>query len=216
MKRYHRFSQIIKKKPILEISKVDEIELISKDIPKNIIFDPVDEISILGKNHSENIKEPIDEIQIIGKEIITNIYEPIDEIEIIRKERADNIYEPIDEIAIIGMKLDLEKINKKNKFINNICMPAFQFEILSENKMNKKDKALMALIDNNESSIEEKDKSDKENIDDNIELNLNESENKKIKEINKLKTQLEKEKGKIKELVKKIIELENEINDNKI
>ena len=95
MKRYHRFSQIIKKKPILEISKVDEIELISKDIPKNIIFDPVDEISILGKNHSENIKEPIDEIQIIGKEIITNIYEPIDEIEIIGKERADNIYEPI-------------------------------------------------------------------------------------------------------------------------
>ena len=95
-------------------------------------------------------------------------------------------------------------------------MPAFQFEILSENKMNKKDKALMALIDNNESSIEEKDKSDKENIDDNIDLNLNESENKKIKEINKLKTQLEKEKGKIKELVKKIIELENEINDNKI
>ena len=216
MKRYHRYSQLLKKKQILEITQVDKIELISNDIPKNIIFDPVDEISILGKNHSENIKEPIDEIQIIGKEIITNIYEPIDEIEIIGKERVDNIYEPIDEIAIIGMKLDLEKINKKNKFINNICMPVFNFEILSENKLNKKDKALKALIDNNESSIEEKDKSDKENIDDNIELNLDESDNMKIKEINRLKIQLEKEKGKIKELVKKIIELESEVNDNNI
>ena len=220
MKRYHRYSQLLKKKQILEITQVDKIELIYNDIPKNIIFDPVDEIFIIGKNPSKNIIAPIDEIQIIGKEIITNIYEPIDEIEIIGKERADNIYEPIDEIAIIGMNLDLdlgkEKINKNKKYINNICMPVFNFEILSENKINKKDKALKALIDNNESSIEEKDKSDKENIDDNIELNLDESDNMKINEINRLKIQLEKEKGKIKELVKKIIEMESEVNDNNI
>ena len=48
----------------------------------------------------------------------------------------------------------------------------------------------MALIDDNDSSIEDKDKSDKENLDDNIDLNMNESESKKIKEINKLKSQL--------------------------
>ena len=219
MKRYHRFSQIIKKKPILEISKVDEIELVSKDIPKNIIFDPVDEISILGKNRSENIKEPIDEIQIIGKEKIEGIIDPVDEIEIVGKElNNNNIFEPVDEIMIVGKDLNMDIINGKN---NNIYKTNFEFQINPEininkiKKENKKDKALMALIDNNDSSIEERDNSDKENIDDNIDLNMNETENKKLKEINKLKTQLEKEKGKIKELVKKIIELESDMNEDK-
>ena len=224
MKRYHRFSHLLKKKPILEITPVDEIQLSPIESPKNIIFDPVDEISVIGKHIPENIKEPIDEIQIIGKEIITNIYEPIDEIAIIGKERIINVYETIDEIAIIGkeLELDIEKKNKQEN--NNIFVPQFELQIIPENnkkekiskKENKKDKALIALIDNNDSSIEDKDRSDKENIDDNIELNMNESDNKKIREINKLKTQLEKEKVKIKELVKKIIELESEMNENKI
>ena len=73
----------------------------------------------------------------------------------------------------------------------------------------------MALIENNDSSIEERDNIDKENIDDNIDLNMNESDNKKINEINKLKSLLEKEKGQIKEIVKKIIELESEMNEDK-
>ena len=216
MKRYHRFSHLIKKKPILEITPVDEIQLLSIDSQKNIIYDPVDEISIIGKHLQENIKEPIDEIQIIGKQIITNIYEPIDEIAIIGKERAINVYEPIDEIAIIGKELDIENEKINNQGNNNICK--FELQIIPDKnkKENKKDKALIALIDNNDSSIEDKDGSDKENIDDNIELNMNENDNKKIKEINKLKMQLEKEKAKIKDLVKKIIELESEMNENKI
>ena len=218
MKRYHRFSQLLKKKQILEITPVDEIQFLPIDSPNNIQFDPVNEISIIGKHLPENIKEPIDEIQIIGKELITNIYEPIDEIAIIGKERINNIFEPIDEIMIVGKDLDKEKISIKEK--NNICMPAFELQICSAGKNikkeNKKDKALMALIDNNDSSIEERDRSDKENIDDNIDLNINESDNNKIKEINKLKSQLENEKAKIKELVKKIIELESEMNENKI
>ena len=200
MKRYHRFSQLLKKKQILEITPVDEIQFLPIDSPKNIQFDPVNEISIIGKHLPENIKEPIDEIQIIGKELITNIYEPIDEIAIIGKERINNIFEPIDEIMIVGKDLDKEKISMKGK---NICMPAFELQICSAGKNikkeNKKDKALMALIDNNDSSIEERDRSDKENIDDNIDLNINESDNNKIKE-----------------LVKKIIELESEMNENKI
>ena len=224
MRKYYRFSQSLKKKQILEITPVDEIQLLPLDppkdnnSPKDNIFDPVNEISIIGKHFPENIKEPIDEIQIIGKELITNIYEPIDEIVIVGKERKENIFEPIDEIMIIGKNLEKEKINVKEN--NNICTPAFELKIIpsgkSIKKENKKDKALMALIDNNDSSIEERDRSDKENIDDNIDLNINESDNKKIKEINKLKSQLENEKAKIKELVKKIIELESEMNDNKI
>ena len=66
-----------------------------------------------------------------------------------------------------------------------------------------------------DSSIDDKDKSDKENIDDNIDLNMNETDDKKLKEINKLKSQLENEKVKLKQLVKKIIELESEMNEDK-
>ena len=224
MKRYHRFSHLIKKKQENEITPVDGIQLLSMDLPQNV-FDPVDEIAIIGKNLPKNIKEPIDEIQILGKQRITNIYEPIDEIAIIGKDRMVNIYEPIDEIAIIGREKENEtkKINIQKD--NNICIPAFEFQIFSEKnkkeknnnkKENKKDKALMALIDDNDSSIEERDKSDKENIDDNIDLNMSENDNKKLKEINKLKSLLEIEKAKIKELVKKIIELESEMGENTI
>ena len=110
-------------------------------------------------------------------------------------------------------------MNEKKDNYNKIYKTNFEIQISPENKKtkkeNKKDKALMALIDNNDSSIEERDNSDKENIDDNIDLNMNESDNKKIKEINKLKSLLEKEKGKIKEIVKKIIELESEMNEDK-
>ena len=132
MKRYHRFSQLLKKKQVLEITPVDEIQFLPFDSPKNIQFDPVNEISIIGKHLPENIKEPIDEIQIIGKELITNIYEPIDEIAIIGKERINNIFEPIDEIMIVGKDLDKEKISMKEK--NNICVPAFELQICSAGK----------------------------------------------------------------------------------
>ena len=221
MKRYHRFSSFLKKKEF-EINTVDSIQLLSKELSKKNIFDPVDEIQIVGKKIQENIKEPIDEIQIIGKEKIQGIIEPIDEIEIFGKERIPNVYDPIDEIEIIGNDQDNENIDK-NKENNITCMPAFEFQICSEKKNgeknskieNKKDKALKALIDNNDSSIDDKDKSDKENIDDNIDLNMNETEDNKLKEINKLKSQLENEKVKLKQLVKKIIELESEMNEDK-
>ena len=218
MRSYYRS---LKKRAENEITSVDEIQLLAKDFQKNIVFDPVDEISIVGKKNSENIKEPIDEIQIIGKKIITNIYEPIDEIEIIGKKRVDNVYEPIDEIEIIGMKLDIEKINKKED--NNINTRAFELQITpNQNKKEKKiDKtkkynALMALIDNNDSSIKGKDIDDKENIDNNIRFNMNENENNNLKDINKLKSQLEKEKKKLKKIVTKIIELENELDGDRI
>ena len=221
MKRYHRFSSFLKKKEF-EINTVDSIQLLGEELSKKNIFDPVDEIQIVGKKIQENIKEPIDEIQIIGKEKIQGIIEPIDEIEIFGKERIPNVYEPIDEIEIIGNDQDNENIDK-NKENNIICMPAFEFQICSEKKNgeknskieNKKDKALKALIDDNDSSIDDKDKSDKENIDDNIDLNMNETEDNKLKEINKLKLQLENEKIKLKQLVKKIIELESEMNEDK-
>ena len=214
------FYRSLKKRAENEITSVDKIQLLAKDIQKNI-FDPVNEISIIGKKHSGNIIEPIDEIQIIGKEIITNIYEPIDEIEIIGKERIDNVYEPIDEIEIIGMELDLEKINKKEE--NNILTKAFELQISPcQNKKEKKidkDKkynALMAFINNDDATIKGEDIDDKENIDNNILLNMNENNNKKLKDINKLKSQLEKEKKKLKKIVTKIIELENEFDGEKI
>ena len=211
-----RFYRSLKKRVENEITSVDSIQLLAKDSKINIFNpDPIDEISIIGKKHSGNIMEPIDEIQIIGKEIITNIYEPIDEIEIEGKKRVDNIYEPIDEISIIGMDLDIEKINKKED--NNICTTAIELEISSkENKKeekiekNKKYNTILKLIDN-DSSIKE---IDKENIDNNIVLNMNESDNKKLQDINKLKSQLEKEKKKLKKLFTKILELENELDGN--
>ena len=43
---------------------------------------------------------------------------------------------------------------------------------------------------------------------------MNESDNKKLQDINKLKSQLEKEKKKLKKLVTKILELENELDGN--
>ena len=214
MRRYHRniFKKYIEKKKDLEITPLDEIQISSIEAPQNS-FQAIDEIEIIGKDFAQNIKEPIDEIQIIGKQRIPGIIDPIDEIEIVGKERVENIYEPIDEIEIIGKE---EKNKEKNENENNfICVPSSEITISQKTKLNKKDKALMTLIDNNDSSIEDKDRSDKENMDDNIDLNMNEMENKKIKEINKLKAQLEKEKGKIKELVKKIIELESEMNDDK-
>ena len=235
MRKFYRLSKQLKKKENqlfqnqYEITPVDGIEISGKEQKEQInstkpnlsnnIFYPVDEIEIVGKHHIENIKEPIDEIQIIGKEKIDGIIDPVDEIEIVGKElNNNNIFEPVDEIMIVGKDLNMDIINGKN---NNIYKTNFEFQINSEKninkiiKENKKDKALMALIDNNDSSIEERDNSDKENIDDNIDLNMNETENKKLKEINKLKTQLEKEKGKIKELVKKIIELESDMNEDK-
>ena len=148
----------------------------------------------------------------MGKERIPSIIDPIDEIEIVGKERVDNIYEPIDEIEIIGKDENTKEKKGDNKFI---CVPSSVINISPKSNQNKKDKALMALIDDNDSSIEDKDKSDKENLDDNIDLNMNESESKKIKEINKLKSQLENEKVKLKQLVKKIIELESEMNEDK-
>ena len=233
MRKFYRLSKQLKKKENqlfqnqYEITPVDGIEISGKEQKEQInstkpnlsnnIFYPVDEIEIVGKHHIENIKEPIDEIQIIGKEKIEGIIDPVDEIEIVGKElNNNNIFEPVDEIMIVGKDLNMDIINGKN---NNIYKTNFEFQINPEKnkikKENKKDKALMALIDNNDSSIEERDNSDKENIDDNIDLNMNETENKKLKEINKLKTQLEKEKGKIKELVKKIIELESDMNEDK-
>ena len=233
MRKFYRLSKQLKKKENqlfqnqYEITPVDGIEISGKEQQEQInstkpnlsnnIFYPVDEIEIVGKHHIENIKEPIDEIQIIGKEKIEGIIDPVDEIEIVGKElNNNNIFEPVDEIMIVGKDLNMDIINGKN---NNIYKTNFEFQINPEKnkikKENKKDKALMALIDNNDSSIEERDNSDKENIDDNIDLNMNETENKKLKEINKLKTQLEKEKGKIKELVKKIIELESDMNEDK-
>ena len=235
MRKFYRLSKQLKKKENqlfqnqYEITPVDGIKISGKEQKEQInstkpnlsnnIFYPVDEIEIVGKHHIENIKEPIDEIQIIGKEKIEGIIDPVDEIEIVGKELNNNIiFEPVDEIMIVGKDLNMDIINGKN---NNIYKTNFEFQINPEininkiKKENKKDKALMALIDNNDSSIEERDNSDKENIDDNIDLNMNETENKKLKEINKLKTQLEKEKGKIKELVKKIIELESDMNEDK-
>jgi len=113
------------------------------------------------------------------------------------------------------MDLDIEKINKKED--NNICTTAIELEISSkENKKeekiekNKKYNTILKLIDN-DSSIKE---IDKENIDNNIVLNMNESDNKKLQDINKLKSQLEKEKKKLKKLVTKILELENELDGN--
>ena len=44
---------------------------------------------------------------------------------------------------------------------------------------------------------------------------MNETDDNKLKEINKLKSQLENEKVKLKQLVKKIIELESEMNEDK-
>ena len=233
MRKFYRLSKQLKKKENqlfqnqYEITPVDGIKISGKEQKEQInstkpnlsnnIFYPVDEIEIVGKHHVENIKEPIDEIQIIGKEKIEGIIDPVDEIEIVGKELNNNIiFEPVDEIMIVGKDLNMDIINGKN---NYIYKTNFEFQINPEKnkikKENKKDKALMALIDNNDSSIEERDNSDKENIDDNIDLNMNETENKKLKEINKLKTQLEKEKGKIKELVKKIIELESDMNEDK-
>ena len=239
MRKFYRLSKQFKKKESeYEITPVDGIEISGNEQKEQIdtkklntpnnIFYPVDEIEIVGKHHVENIKEPIDEIQIIGKEKIQGIIDPVDEIEIVGKElNNNNIFEPVDEIIIVGKDLNMDIINGKNNIYNNynnnnyIYKTNFEFQINPEKnnnkikKENKKDKALIALIDNNDSSIEERDNSDKENIDDNIDLNMNETDNKKLKEINKLKAQLEKEKGKIKELVKKIIELESEMNDDK-
>ena len=231
MRKFYRLSKHLKKKENeYEITPVDGIEISGEEQkqpskllnPSNNVFYPVDEIEIIGKHHIQNIKEPIDEIQIIGKEKIKGIIDPIDEIEIVGKEKNNNnIFEPIDEIMIVGKDLNFDMINEKKDVYSNIYKTNFELQISSEKnsnkikKENKKDKALKALIDNNDSSIEERDNSDKENIDDNIDLNMNESDNKKLKEINKLKILLEKEKGKIKEIVKKIIELESEMNEDK-
>ena len=74
----------------------------------------------------------------------------------------------------------------------------------------------MAFINNDDATIKGEDVDDKENIDNNILLNMNENNNKKLKDINKLKSQLEKEKKKLKKIVTKIIELENELDGEKM
>ena len=181
MRKFYRLSKQLKKKENqlfqnqYEITPVDGIEISGKEQKEQInstkpnlsnnIFYPVDEIEIVGKHHIENIKEPIDEIQIIGKEKIEGIIDPVDEIEIVGKElNNNNIFEPVDEIMIVGKDLNMDIINGKN---NNIYKTNFEFQIYPEininkiKKENKKDKALMALIDNNDSSIEERDNSDK-------------------------------------------------------
>jgi len=198
--------------------KLNGITIINADqdgIKHNNLYkiEPLDEIVLCGKEKDELICEKIDDIEIMTLEGNNNVIEPIDEIEIIGFERKENIYDPIDEIEIIGQPSTINIIEPVDEIeILGTIKKDYLYEPIDEIELIGIDISQFTISENTSFYIPPSNKNNFTLDNDGEDFDIN-SESDKYKEINELKEQLEKEKLKIKEIVKKIMELEEDLKD---
>ena len=182
------------------IEPIDGFELYGLEKYEDIYFEPVNEIELLGQEKQEDKIVPIDEIEILGKEKMENVYAPIDEIQVIGRKTPENYFEPIDEIQLYAKKRP-----------ENVIELTKRLKILGKEKPSELNEIFFDFDSKNESKITEKKL--KLNFLYNEDVNISGSKREKIKEINELKQQVEIEREKIKNLFRRIIQLENELNE---